>query len=225
MAVTSKQYADMPQFPYQEVRGQLRTGDIVLFASNDPFSRLIQAATGEWSHAAFIWVMNDIDRVLLMESVETFGVRVVALSARLDATIGGEKAPYNGKVLVVRHQQFPRPDPQDAAAMAQFNKDFGLMTRAAIDRLGSPYAPLEIVRIGLRIAAGDLKIPVPGELEPKDAYICSEYVAMCYAAMGINLQGDDKGFIAPSDIAADPNVSAVVSICHDPAADIVPAQN
>ncbi len=217
MAVTLDQFKQMTPVAYLDVRSQLRTGDIVLFSSNDWFSKVIQKATGsEWSHSGFVWVLPDIDRVLLLESVETFGVRAVALSARVDGTIGGDKGPYDGKLLVARHAQFPTVETSPT-----FLKDFGDMTRFAIDRLGSPYAPMEIVRIGLRIAAGDFDIPVSGELEPKTAYICSEYVAMCYAAMGIELKGDDKGFIAPSDIANDPNVTAVVALKADPAA--VPA--
>ena len=69
-----------------------QTGDILLFSTVGGFSSLIEQFTDSlWSHAAFIWNMEDIDRVILLESVETFGVRAIALSNRID----GDRRRHN----------------------------------------------------------------------------------------------------------------------------------
>ncbi len=92
------------------------------------------------------------------------------------------------------------------------------MTRFAIDHLGYPYSPAELVRIASRIALGLADIELPGELQPTSAYICSEFVAKCYEAVGIELAPDKRGFMAPADIAADPNIQTLMALCPDPKA-------
>lgn len=34
-------------------------------------------------------------------------------------------------------------------------------------------------------------------------FICSEYVALCYETLGLNIPWDHRGFIAPADFARD----------------------
>jgi hypothetical protein len=207
MTVATEEFEAMKPVPYSSARASLKTGDILLFSTLGGFSSVIEHFTQSlWSHSGFIWNMEDIDRVLLLESVETFGVRAVALSNRVNGS-SAAPTPYPGKLLVVRHDQFPYPaDPGKVRSMTCF----------AIDRLGYPYDAEEIVKIGLRIAVGMTGHDLPGVLQPKNSYICSEYVAKCYAAMDVALVPDKDGFIAPGDIAADPHINAVMSICPDP---------
>ena len=209
MAVSTAEFDAMQPVPYSQARGRLRTGDILLFHSLGLPSLTIEHFTNSlWSHAAFIWCLEDIERVLLLESVDTYGVRCLALSNRINGSSAAPE-PYPGKLLVARHADFPYPaDPRKVGAMTQF----------AIDRLGYPYGTGDLVRIGMRIAAGLAGITLPGELQPRNGYVCSEYVANCYAAMDINLAPDKEGFMAPADIAADPKVRAVLSLCPDPPA-------
>ena len=87
------------------------------------------------------------------------------------------------------------------------------MTKFAIDRLGYPYSTGDLIKIGMRIAAGLAGQTLPGHLQPQNAYVCSEYVAQCYAAMGIDLAPDKEGFMAPADIANDPNAQAQNQQC------------
>ena len=66
---------------YSEIRPLLCSGDLLLCSGTSWFSRLIQAATGsEWSHVGLILRMERLDRVMLLESVESIGVRAVPLS-------------------------------------------------------------------------------------------------------------------------------------------------
>jgi hypothetical protein len=206
MAVTTAQFDAMTPAPYSQARSTLRTGDILLFHSQGLPLELAQHFTDSlWGHAAFLWRMQDIDSLLLLESVHSHGVRAVALSKRINGSAAAP-SPYPGKLLVLRHSQFPETD---AAAI-------GKMTRFALERLGYPYSMEEIGRISLRVAEGLAGRSVHGALDPDHAFVCSEYVAKCYQALGISLALDKGGFIAPADIANDPNVEAVCALCPDP---------
>ncbi len=207
MTVTTAEFEALPVLPYSQARQKMVTGDILLFHSSGLGSQLIEYATHSlWCHAGFIWNMEDIDRVLLLESVDTYGVRAMPLSNKINGSLASPK-PYPGKLLLARHKAFPYPaDP----------KALGTMTGFAIDRLGFPYSPEELARVAERIAAGLAGIQVRGLLDPTNAYICSEYVAKCYEALGITLAPDREGYIAPADIANDPDVEAVCAICPDP---------
>ncbi len=208
MPVTTQEFEAMKAIPYSQARQDMRTGDILLFHSSNLGSLGIEYFTHSlWSHAAFIWNMTDIDRVLLLESVDTYGVRAMALSNKINGSSAAPKA-YPGKLLLARHKHFPATDLAKVRTMTEF----------AIDRLGYPYSPLELLKIGARIGAGLVDQTVPGILEPENAYVCSEYVAKCYGAMGIALAPNKEGYLAPADIANDPDVFAVCAICPDPIA-------
>lgn len=211
MALTTGDFETAQAVPYSTLRADLRTGDLLLFHSSNVGSEVIEYFTHSlWCHVAMVWVLPDIDRVLLLESVDTFGVRAMALSSRINGT-AANPAPYPGKIAVARHSDFPdKPDPMRVREMTQF----------AIDRLGFPYGTVELLKIGARIAAGLAGASLPGALKPENAYVCSEYVAKCYAAMGIELVQDKAGFIAPADIANDPKVELVCGLKHDPKAGI-----
>ena len=208
MAVTTAQFAALPLTPYGQARAQLRTGDIVLFHSSGIPSELIEHFTDSlWCHAALVWNIQQIDRVMLLESVDTFGVRALRMSSKINGC-PPSPAPYPGMLLVARHRQLAGGMSDDQAHA---------MTDFAVDRLGYPYSPIELVKIGLRIAAGLVGETLPGHLQARNAYVCSEYVAACLGAVGVNLTPDAKGFLAPADIANDPNVDAIFSLTHDPA--------
>lgn len=210
MAVTTEQFEAMTPIPYSQAREGLRTGDILLFhAKNFPDDAIELATHSLWCHAGFIWRLPDVDRILLLESVDKYGVRAMPLSTRINGDAAHPK-PYPGKLLVLRHVDFPaEPDNDKIKAMTGF----------ALDRLGYPYSPAELAAIAARIVAGVAGLTLPGRLDPKNGYICSEYVAKCYEAMGIALAPDREGFIAPADIANDPGVFAVYSVTPDVAAD------
>lgn len=207
MAVSTAEFNAMEQTPYSVARPKLRTGDIVLFHSSAAPSELIEHFTDSlWCHAAIVWnVMPPTDRVMLLESVDTYGVRAMRMSSKINGC-PASPTPYPGKILVVRHSAL-----ENGMSDAQAHD----MTDFAVDRLGYPYSPTELVRIGLRIAAGLAGQDLPGVLAPKNAYVCSEYVAGCLQAVGLNIVPDKKGFIAPADIANDPEVKALLSLVHD----------
>jgi hypothetical protein len=213
MAITSAQFEALSPAAYSDARGTLLTGDIVLFHSQSLPLELAEHFTDSlWGHAACVLNMGDIDRVLLLESVQRFGVRAVAMSNRVNGSPVAP-GPYPGRIVALRHSQFPPPTEQATIAK---------MGRFALERLGYPYSPAEIARISLRVAAGLAGKTLSGPLDPTHAYVCSEYVAKCYEAVGIDLAADKEGFIAPADIANDPNVYPVCAIRPDELAAVGP---
>ena len=203
MSVPDDALDRFPPRPYAEVAPQVRTGDLILCSGSSGFSRLIRWATGSpWSHVAIAVRLDPLDKVVVMESVEKIGVRAVALKSFLSRDSNGRK-PYPGRLLLARHDEFQaKSTAEGLKRMADF----------AADRLGAPFKPSEITKIALRIAAGALNLRVPGRLDPDDEFICSEYVAKCYAQIGIEIPWDGRGFVAPVDIANAPPVQAIAQI-------------
>ena len=206
MPLALQSVPDIPPRTYDEVRPEIRSGDLLLCAGTSVMSRLIQHATAcIWSHVALIIRVDAIDRVMVLESVETIGVRCIPLSHYLhDHNASGK--PYPGELLIARHDAFERVAQQHLLRAAQW----------AADLLARPYDKDEIVRIAARIAIGSLvggaRDRVGGRSASPvrdDAYICSEYVWECCRAAGIDIAPDPRGFIAPRDFAADPHVRAL----------------
>jgi hypothetical protein len=184
------------------VRNGLRNGDVVLCSGTGVFSTMIQAATDSvWSHAAFVLRLDEIDRVLLLESVEPIGVRCVRLSKYIE-NYANDGAPYPGGIVVVRHANFEGG--VDNAALKK-------LTQYAIDQFGYPYDKDEIAKIAARILSA--KIPfTPKQLNriaQDEEFICSEYVARCYEEVGLKIEWNQLGFVSPADIAVDPNFELV----------------
>jgi hypothetical protein len=194
--------------PYQEARSLIRNGDILLGHGRAPFSRAIQAATGSpWSHVGFIWRLEEIDRIMVLESVESFGVRAISLNTKING--GSTGKPYNGHLVIARHEDFDTH--VDAAAMSR-------MTAFAVDRLGCPYAPWEVMGIGMRILIGALRLRTFGPPKPNSAYVCAEYAHECYQQIGVHIPWDHRGFIAPVDFASNAKVHPVAVLRPDPPA-------
>lgn len=187
--------------PYASVRSAIRSGDILLCSGNSPFSRMIQQATQSvWSHVGFIIQLDIIDRIMVLESVESIGVRTVPLS-QYALNYQGTHKSYPGRVLIARHAQF-QPD------------QITQLSRHAVDLLGTPYHTGEIIQIAARIGghALHMKPPAMDNTPIKKAYICSEYAAECYRSVGIIIPGNPAGFIAPADFANDPQVKPLAFI-------------
>ena len=91
---------------YEDIRGALKDGDLLLCSGNYAFSHLIRTVTGsDWSHVAIILKLDMIDRVMVMESVESAGVRTVPLRSYVgDYQASGN--PYDGRMLIARHTRF-----------------------------------------------------------------------------------------------------------------------
>ena len=91
---------------YAAFRHKIRNGEVLLCSGKAVFSKLIQRATGSiWSHVGFVMRMDSIDRVMVLESVESIGVRTVPLSTYL-RDYDSEGHPYKGRMVLLRHKNF-----------------------------------------------------------------------------------------------------------------------
>ncbi|MBI1250065.1 MAG: hypothetical protein GC189_01155 [Alphaproteobacteria bacterium] len=199
MPVPTDVFETAEPVPYDQLRGQIQNGDILLCNGTAMFSRLIQKATRcPWSHVGFIVKLDAIDRVMVVESVDGAGVRTQALSILVN---GNDKRikPYPGRLAIARHDDF--------AAMVT-NERLRLASQYAVDRFAAPYGMVQITKIATRIALARLGVRLP-RLRANGEYICSEYAAECYAAIGLAIQPSKLGFVAPGDFAADPKVNLV----------------
>lgn len=189
--------------PLETIARKVRDGDVLLCAATDAGSRLIGWSTrSRWTHIALAYRWPSLGRVMAFESVHTIGVRAVPLASFIKRTSNGV-TPYPGKIILARHEDFVgKKGGQDGDAMRKLG-DF------AVDRFGDPFASSEILKIGARILLGRTKTRTPKRLEPKDEYICSEYVAKCFEIVGIDIAWDGAGFVAPADFARDPKMHAV----------------
>ena len=203
MSVDQSHLTAFPPRPYQDVRALVKDGDILLCSATDPMSRTIQWATrSPWSHVAIAFRMEEIDRVLVLEAVQQIGVRCIPLSTFVSRTSSGV-TPYPGQILLARHAAL------QAGAVAN---PIAAMSGFAFDRLGAPFSPAEIGRIGMRIMMGRLGRRMPKPLTPRGEYICSEYVAGCFQSLNLTCPWDGLGFLAPANIAAHDDVQAVAQI-------------
>ena len=181
--------------PLEDVVRRIRDGDILLCSCDEPFSKLIRWATkSPWSHIGLAYRWQGVGRIMVFEAVQRIGVRTVPLSTFVSQGAAGKK-PFPGKILLARHADYADKGGGHGSAAMKRLADF------AIDRFGDPFAP------GVSRAQW-----VERMIGPDDEFICSEYVAKCYEAVGIEIAWDGRGFIAPADFANDPNVKAIAQI-------------
>jgi hypothetical protein len=194
MPIARNRFPNGRATPYPAMRQDLRNGDILLCSGSGIFSTMIQAATKSvWSHVGFILRLDNVDRVMLLESVESIGVRTVRLSKYLNDYDSKGNA-YRGGLAIIRHKRF-----EELVNPTKFKR----LTQYAVDQFGYPYDSAQIARIAARIMAS--RVPfTPKErsrIKENNAFICSEYVARCFNRAGFDVKWNPLGFITPADFA------------------------
>ncbi|WP_447985151.1 YiiX/YebB-like N1pC/P60 family cysteine hydrolase [Nitrospira sp. Nam74] len=181
---------------YATVRPDIRSGDLIFCSGQYLVSKAIEEASKSlWSHIGILLRVNELDRVILLESVEDMGVRLAPVSKYLtDYDAPGK--PYNGTVYLARYQ--PGLSESEIKQIATFG----------LDKLTRPYNREEIAAIAARIA---LHIP-NDDLMKNDTYICSELVYACFQKAGITFPLNPGNFISPEDIAKDPRIQFLYRI-------------
>lgn len=201
MSIPLKSFPTLPKKRYEDVRPDIKTGDLLLCSGTGVFSKFIQKATGSiWSHVAFVIRLDTIDRVMVLESVEPIGVRTVPLSHYV-RNYKGDDHGYFGRILIARHREMEYASDKKLHKMSQF----------AVDLFGYPYDKDEILRIAKRIGQSMFGFG-SNEVKRDREYICSEYVWECFHKLGISVHYDPRGFIAPKDFARPAGVKAVAHI-------------
>ncbi|MBI4402108.1 MAG: hypothetical protein HY581_10820 [Nitrospirae bacterium] len=169
------------------VRPRLKSGDLLFASGNYLFSKLIKwVSHSMWSHVGIIFrAPQPVDRLVVLESVEVYGVRAVPLSKYLsDYGYGG---PYKGSVYIA---EFTTGVPAEMLPH---------MTQAGCDRLGRRFGNRDILRVLMRLI---FRLPVK---PTANEITCSELVRDCFAASGIVFRQRDQ-FVAPEHIASDRRV-------------------
>jgi len=186
-ALNKREIARLPVRNYDDVRRELRSGDLVFCSGSYLFSGLIQRFTRSvWSHVGVVYRDENLQRVFILESETGVGVRLVPISKYL-RDYHGRRRPYRGQVVVAR----VNPEPGDDKARQAISYGMDLLTK--------PYDNFEILRIAARIA---FRI---GRRIRDRKFICSELVDECYRAAGVRFVRSDN-YISPQDIWRDPSV-------------------
>ena len=194
----------METLSYSTIRGAIRSGDILLCQGSGPMSRMIQYATESlYSHVAFILRLESLDRLIVLESVESIGIRAYTLGGYV-LDYNGSGKPYPGRLHIARHRQV---DLQAYDALKTFS-------RTGIDLLGYPYDTQEIVEITARIVGEKLGMPRRAVRENK-SFICSEFAALCFRSIGIHIPYNRANFIAPGDFATCADIDILWDIATD----------
>ena len=182
-------FPSLPIKSYEAIRREIKSGDILLCSGETFFSNMIKQATQSvWSHVAFILRLDIIDRIMVLESVESIGVRAVPLSCYVNDYNGTGKS-YPGKLLLARHDE-----------LQQHN--IVKLSKVAVDLLGYPYNNKEILCIVERLGASSLGLSTQGIDTPTGReFICSEYAHVCFKSVGVTIDFNPLGFISPADFA------------------------
>jgi cell wall-associated NlpC family hydrolase len=185
--LAKREIARLPVRGYDDVRRDLRSGDLVFCSGSYLFSGLIQRFTRSvWSHVGVVYRDENLQRVFILESETGVGVRLVPISKYL-RDYHGRRRPYRGQIVVAR----VNPEPGDDKVRQAVSHGMDLLTK--------PYDNVEILRIAVRIA-----FRVSRRTQDRK-FICSELVDECFRAAGVRFARSDN-YISPQDIWRDPNV-------------------
>ncbi len=192
-------FPNLPTHRYNQLRHDIKSGDILLCSGNAAFSNMIKQVTKSvWSHVAFILRLDAIDRIMVLESVESIGVRTVPLSSYVfDYNATGKG--YPGRLMLARHSDVKQ-------------ENIAKLSKTATDLLGYPYNTEEIVRIATRIGLSVLGLNKGKDAPPTREFICSEYAYRCFNSIGITFDYNPLGFIAPVDFARSEKVKPLCFI-------------
>ena len=137
--LSKTQIQQLPLTPYASTRDALRTGDLVFCSGSYFLSGLIQRLTRSvWSHVGIVYHDADLQRVFVLESEISVGVRLAPVSKYLRDYHGRDR-PYRGQIVVARVQ------PEVDAQRIKLAISFGM------DELTRPFDNFEMLRIAMRI--------------------------------------------------------------------------
>jgi hypothetical protein len=180
---------------YPDVRGMIRTGDVLLFRGRGPLSRFLQwGSQSPYSHAGFAACWED--RVLVFQATG-LGAAFLSLSALVDAYDGAVDwfAPTDGVRACI--------DPH-------------LLVDAAVNLLGRRYGTLHVLDLMWRVAKGRWRGRPDTGMHPERVF-CSQYVSYCYRHAGHDLVPElDDASTSPGDLARSSDLVHRCTLRADP---------
>jgi hypothetical protein len=167
---------------YNEVRLQIKNGDVIMYTGKKIFSRLISWLTrSPYSHAGIAVWWNE--RLMVMEAVMR-GVRIAPLSRNI----------YEHKGNVEWFSSKKEISDEDRLRMVIF----------AQEELGKSYARWKAVLFGLKILF-NRNLSRKDQLRMENKLFCSQYVAQIYNSIGLDLKRNrEDRFMSPGDVARSP---------------------
>lgn len=176
-----------PAVEYDDNRGQIRNGDVLLYRGRSLESRLIRWATrSRYSHAGLAVWWNG--RLMVMEAVGR-GVVVTPLSKNV-SFYPGYVEWFTSVEEIPDHQRLQ-------------------MVEFAQQELGKEYALWRAVLLGFR-RLFKRDVETRDKMRRELRLFCSHYVAQAYNAVGRDLKkGVSDRFMSPGDVAASPLLKRV----------------
>jgi hypothetical protein len=167
---------------YEEVRLQIKNGDVIMYTGKKIFARLISWLTrSPYSHAGIAVWWNE--RLMVMEAVMR-GVRIAPLSRNI----------YQHKGNVEWFSSKKEISEEDRLKMVIF----------AQEELGKSYARWKAMLFGLKVLF-KRDLSKKDELRMENKLFCSQYVAQIYNSIGLDLKKNrEDRFMSPGDIARSP---------------------
>lgn len=191
-----KKFQGIIQVPYEQAVESIQTGDLLFCSGTYLISEFIKKTSDSFvSHVAFLFEWHG--RILVFESVEDAGVRIIPLLHYVTNYENTGKK-YKGALYAARHETLIDSSFDRSILQNMIGK--------AIDSLNRNYDQAELIRILTRIKLGI------GRHKENEEYICSEFVDQCFGQIGIRFPRTEAGFIYPEHIAADPHVYPMFEI-------------
>jgi hypothetical protein len=170
---------------YEELRSSLKTGDLVLFSSDELVGRLIRFGTGSvWSHIGMVIHIEARELVLLWESttlqnIKEFdsgqkfvGVQLVALSQKI--------REFTGRIAI---RMLSRPlDKNQLETLASFRRQAARL----VSFEGSKW---ELIRAAVD---GPWELLVGQNREDLSNLFCAELIAEAYERIGLLVDGANE---------------------------------
>lgn len=206
---STQKFDELNQVSYRDLREQIQDGDLLFCGGEYAFSKLIRYLSGRSrvSHVGIVYWWNG--RLMLLESVETDGVRVVPVSQYL-VNYENSGKPYNGRVYLARERRLHMALASRGAAGGRESNSMVLeLLREAATLLNKKFSFRDVLIFFWQGNTGRERH------EDDDQFLCSEFVAKCFERIGITYPDDGRGFIAPEHIAMSEDVEGLVEICRD----------
>jgi len=196
----------LPSVSYDKLRHTIRNGDLLFCGGDYAFSKTIRYLSGQSkvSHVGIVYWWNE--RLMLLESVETDGVRIVPVSQYVE-NYENRGAPYNGRIYLARDQRVTiAPTNRKGDASGDHNPMVEEILHFAASLLNKKFSFKDVLTFLWQGNTGR-------ELHVDDEeFLCSEFVAKCFRKVSIAYPDDGHGFIAPEHIAMSEHVQALVEI-------------
>ena len=167
---------------YEEVRLQIKNGDVIMYTGKKNFARLISWLTrSPYSHAGIAVWWNE--RLMVMEAVMR-GVTIAPLSHNIFQH-------HRNVEWFTCKKEISEEDRLKMVIFAQ-------------EELGKSYARWKAVLFGLRVLF-KRDLSKKDELRMENKLFCSQYVARIYNSIGLDLKKNrEDRFMSPGDIAKSP---------------------